>query len=368
MSERLPPAEIIGVGTVTPVGLYTAAAEAAIGAGLTQARRATFINMDGERQDMHLVDGDYLAPLCPEISSVGLTGPHVRMLRLAGPALAEAIATTSEPPPLFLALPELLPDTRDPIAPTFVQDLAIQARVKLDAKRSAIYREGAGFLFALRDALHFLANGHGSQVVVGGVDSFLDAVRLNILDAESRLYGSHPRSRLGFQPGEGAGFILLRGESKSGQRPGGAHALARLIGVGLGKEKGHRYSKEPYRGDGLAEAFAELFEPLPPDLPKVRCVYCGFNGENMPAKEWGVSRLRNSERFIDDTQIEHPADCIGDAGAALGAIMLGLAAFTIDEGHQPEPRPIWAQDDPGPCLVWSTSDREPRAAALVQWK
>jgi 3-oxoacyl-[acyl-carrier-protein] synthase-1 len=140
-----------------------------------------------------------------------------------------------------------------------------------------------------------------------------------------------------------------------------------VIGVGVGNEKGHRYSEEPYRGDGLAEAFADLFDPLPQDFPKVRCVYCGFNGENMPAKEWGVSCIRNRERFVDDPEIEHTADCIGDSGAALGAIMLGLAALAINEGHKPEPRPIWAREDPGPCLIWSTSDREPRAAALVQW-
>ena len=83
-------------------------------------------------------------------------------------------------------------------------------------------------------------------------------------------------------------------------------------------------------------------------------------------KEWGVARLRNSERFADELRVEPPADCIGDSGAALGAIMLGLAALAIDQGHWPEPRPIWANEDPGLCLVWSTSDREPRAAALLQ--
>ena len=365
MNERLPPAEVMGVRLVTPVGLHAAAVKAAIRAGISRARKVTFINKAGERQAIHLLDDEHLEPLSPEISASELAEQHVRMLRLAGPALAEAMSTVTAPLPLFLALPEPLPGTQDPIAPTFVQDLAIQARVKLDAKRSAIYREGAGFLFALRDALHFLANSHGSQVVVGGVDSFWDSIRLNILDAEDRLYGF--QSRLGFQPGEGAGFILLRGKNQSRQ-PAAGRALARVIGVGVGKEKGHRYSEEPYRGDGLAEAFADLFDPLPPDFPKVRCVYCGFNGENMPAKEWGASLIRNTGRFVYDTQIEHPADCIGDAGAALGAIMLGLAALAINEGHQPEPRPIWAREDPGPCLVWSTSDREPRAAALVQWE
>ena len=31
-----------------------------------------------------------------------------------------------------------------------------------------------------------------------------------------------------------------------------------MLGVGLGAERGHRYSKEPYRGEGLAQAFEDL--------------------------------------------------------------------------------------------------------------
>lgn len=134
---------------------------------------------------------------------------------------------------------------------------------------------------------------------------------------------------------------------KQGQPPAPheGQSLARIISVGTGKETGHRYSAEPYRGDGLAEAFETLFDAVPPNQPKVRCVYAGFNGEEMPAKEWGVARLRNSERFADEVQVEHPADCIGNTGAAMGAIMLALV---ISGGHTPEPRPIWARDDPGP--------------------
>ncbi len=96
-------------------------------------------------------------------------------------------------------------------------------------------------------------------------------------------------------------------------------------------------------------------------------MYAGFNGEEMPAKEWGVAYTRNAEHFADDLQVEHPAEYLGDSGAALGAIMLGVVALMIAKGHLPEPRPIWATEDPGPCLVWSTSDRELRGAALLQW-
>jgi 3-oxoacyl-[acyl-carrier-protein] synthase-1 len=131
-------------------------------------------------------------------------------------------------------------------------------------------------------------------------------------------------------------------------------AIGRVLGAATGTEAGHRYSAEPYRGDGLAGTMRDLFAAVPGGLPKVRCAYLGFNGENLPAKEWGVSYLRNGAHFESDVEVEHPADCIGDAGAALGPIMLGLAAIGIARGYRNPP-----------CLVWSTSDRESRAVALL---
>lgn len=368
--SRVPPADIISVGMVTPVGLSAEASAAAIAAGRSQGRRDSVVNKANERQGMHLVEEELLAPLDPALEFVDCTAAHRRMLRLGGRALAEALAGCTTPPPLLLALPAVPTKGSDPIGEGFISQLAIQAGVQLDEAQSATYRQGgAGAVWALGDALALLAAGKVREVAVGGVDTFLDLRRLCELDVDGRLYG--PPLRLGFLPGEGAGFLLLRAPKSPmpGSQVGDASArrLARVIATGRGEEKGHRYSKEPYRGDGLAEAVGALFAAAPVDQQRVRCVYAGYNGEDLPAKEWGVARVRNSEYFDDALQFEHPADCIGDSGAALGAIMLCLAAVEIAAGHAPEPRPLWATDDPGPTLVWSTSDREPRAAALLQW-
>jgi 3-oxoacyl-[acyl-carrier-protein] synthase I len=367
----VPAADVVSVGLVTPVGLSAEAAAAAIAAGRNQGHMSSVVNKANERQGMHLVEEESLAPLDSALDSIDCTAAHRRMLRLGGPALAQALWGCDPPPPLLLALPEVPTKRSDPVGPPFISQLAVQAHVQLDEAQSATYRQGgAGALFALADALTLLAEGRVPHVVVGGIDTFLDFRRLCELDVEGRIYG--PPLRLGFMPGEGAGFLLLRAPKPpppAGRQAGDTSPprLARVIATGRGEEKGHRYSKEPYRGEGLAEAVGALFAAVPPNQQKVRCVYAGFNGEDLPAKEWGVARLRNSERFAESLQFEHPADCIGDSGAALGAIMLGLAAVEIGEAHLPQPRPIWATDDPGPTLVWSTSDREPRAAALLQW-
>ncbi len=104
----------------------------------------------------------------------------------------------------------------------------------------------------------------------------------------------------------------------------------------------------------MAGAFQELFARLDA-LPKVRCVYAGFNGENMGAKEWGVAYLRHSSRFAEELAVEHPADCTGDLGASLGPLMVALAGLGVRDGYRESP-----------ALVFCTSsDTQARAAAMV---
>lgn len=345
----LPPVDIVAVGMTTPVGLDAQRAAAAIRAGICRSAETSFENEDSEPQVMSLVGDEYLPVLHPALPEVGRAAATARTIQLGTYALAEACAPCPIPPPLLLALRE--EDGIDQIeGPAFIRDLATQARVELDLRNSRLYRQGgAAGLFALRDAMALLASDRVPCVLVGGVDTMTDPGQLRELDREGRLLG---RSIDGFIPGEGAAFLLLT--SPSTRRRLRLEPFASVVGVGLGSETGHRYSSEPYRGDGLDAAFKDLFASLPTTIGKVETVYAGFNGESLPSKEWGVAYLRSNRRFAENPRIEHPADCLGDAGAALGPIMLGLAAIGIRRAYRKPP-----------LLVWSTSDREPRGAAML---
>jgi 3-oxoacyl-[acyl-carrier-protein] synthase-1 len=184
---------------------------------------------------------------------------------------------------------------------------------------------------------------------VGGVDTYLDLFLLGALDAESRVLGEGVMD--GFIPGEGAAFLLL-GTPGAGRAAG--NAAVRVVSVGTGKETGHRYSEEPYRGEGLAETLQAVFTNGGSEEP-VKTVLAGFNGEHMGSKEWGTAFLRSRANFTDDMRMEHPIDCFGDPGAALGPLLVALGAIAIREGHLE-----------APCLAWASSDREERGAALLQ--
>jgi 3-oxoacyl-[acyl-carrier-protein] synthase-1 len=150
---------------------------------------------------------------------------------------------------------------------------------------------------------------------------------------------------------------LLLAPARRGRGHGSA-PLARVAGVGRGHEAGHLYSSEPHRGDGLAAAVRAALDAgagaeADPSA-RVACIYAGLNGESYWGKELGVAQIRCADRLLDPIRIEHPADCCGDAGAALGPLMLGLAALDLARGRVD-----------GPCLVWAGSDRGERVAALL---
>lgn len=352
MSAVAQAAEILALGLVTPAGLGAASAAAALRAGVSRVRASSIHDKHFEPHRMALVPEDVLPPLPPPLDAGPRTSAHARMLRLAALALQQvAPAEPRGALPLFLGLPEVRPGEPDAVSPSFLADLAQHAGVAVEEKASALRREGgAAGLFALWDALAFLQSRRGEVAVVGGVDTFLDLRRLAGLDAENRILGE--RVMDGFVPGEAAAMLLLSTQDHA--RRSGAKPLARISAAATGSEPGHRYGAAPYKGDGLATTFQELFAAVPSSAP-VGCVYAGFNGESLPAKEWGVAELRSAARFAPGFTTEHPADCIGDPGAAMGPLLLCLAAHGIHAGYRR-----------APCLVWCTSDRAPRAAALVE--
>jgi 3-oxoacyl-[acyl-carrier-protein] synthase-1 len=201
--------------------------------------------------------------------------------------------------------------------------------------------------------MNLLQSEPSTTVVVGGVDSYLDLRLLDTLDGEQRILGQ--RVMDGFIPGEGAAFYALSGTSAP---TGGTNGQRVIVnGAASAMDPGHRYGKEPALGEGLAAALDSLRERMHQPPAPIKTTFAGFNGENFEAKLWGVARLRHNDFFAPDMVLEHPADKFGDAGAAVGAVLIALAAKSLESGTRS-----------GPALVWAASDRDPRACAVLSAK
>lgn len=344
---------IVRMGMTNALGLSARQMAASVRAGLSGYHRSAILDANEERITMALVPETDLPHLATELDHLGLTGRTIRLLRLSTLALRECLADEQrlERIPLFIAVPDAHPGLSVPTGTDFTERLAAQSGLALDAPHSRLFPHGrAGGLMALQEALAQLRSAKVERIVVGGVDSHLDLMLLAKLDAEQRLRvdGNYD----GFTPGEGAAFLLLMRVEHALRE--GREVIAVVDEAASADEPGHRYSEIPYRGEGLDLALRKVFSQVSSPYGPVHTVYAGFNGEHFSSKEWGVAHLRHRPRFSEDVRIEHPADCIGDLGAALGPTLLGLAALGMQRKHRRSP-----------CLVWCSSDKTERAVALL---
>ncbi len=343
---------ILDAGVLSPIGLTAEQVASSVRAGISRVRDSSILDRLFQPLKLGYLAQDVLPPLKPELED-GPGGLRSRMLQLAGPALQELALKFGQPldsTPVLIGLPELDNTQHGINADRFLQDLVIQSGVAFSPASKIISKGHASVFWALQEAVDYLKHGHGEFVVVGGVDSYLDLLRLEVLQQEGRVHSDGPAD--GFVPGEGAAFLLLAVQEACERvsKP----PLAFLSGLGIGTEDGHRYSSEPYLGEGLAGAFAEVFEGAQLRYGLVKTVFAGLNGESFHTKEMNVAHLRNAEFLDDALVVEHPAEYFGDAGAALAPKMMALAAIGLHSDYLE-----------GPALVWASSERAERGAALL---
>jgi 3-oxoacyl-[acyl-carrier-protein] synthase-1 len=345
------PIAILRTGLVTPAGLGSAQTWTSVRAGLAAFGETSVLDKSFDPFVMALVPEDDVPPglELPEGAEATLTSRQARMLRLGGLALQEVLdgQEATEKVPVYLAGPEPMGERPAPVETPFLEYLSVQSETPIDVDSSRVFPSGrAGGLLALEAALSLIRSGKAERVVVGGVDTYLDLYLLGTMDRDRRIASSTCMD--GLIPGEAAAFVLL------GKATDGAANLPTIPAVSTAEEPGHLGSDEPYKGEGLAEAFTALFTEHPPTTP-VSTLFADFTGEGFRAKEWGVAYLRNSEHIQPEVVAEHPADCFGDTGAAAGPLLLALASLGLQQGSVQ-----------GPCVVSCSSDGAPRAVALLE--
>jgi 3-oxoacyl-[acyl-carrier-protein] synthase-1 len=344
---------IIGLGMVTPVGLSAVETSGSVRSGVMRFNQREWL--DARLQPFTVADvPDEALPELPPLSDVDrdLTPREDRLLRLGTRAVKDCIQNLEKPAldaGLLLALPDR--HTAIQIDHNRLLQLVWQCTGKaFNLKKSNVAGTGrAAGLSAIGQAAELIRQGKSTLMLAGGIDSFLDLFILEFLSDEGRIKSEVNLD--GFIPGEGAAFVLLSAVDWAKQM--GLPLKAVISQTFEDTEKGHLYSDDPCRGEGLAAAFKKLFA-LHQSTKSVKRVYSSMNGESFWGKEWGICFIRNKDRFTSDCELCHPADCLGDAGAASGPILVGLAACRIASHPQNDH-----------ILVYCSSDGGDRTALIV---
>ena len=265
-----------------------------------------------------------------------------RLIKMSIIAIREAIKGISPkgPIPLVLALPQSRDKAIPQPAELILHNIKIQPDLaQVDIKQAQLIHTGrAGGIQTLEIAQRFLYGLNHEYVLIGGVDSYCEYPILMALDEDKRLMATGRMDS--FVPGEGAAFLLVtRNPAVALQVQGQCISLGN---PGIAQEPGYMESEEPYLGEGLDQAFKKaLLNTREP----VTTLYSSMNGENFWAKEYGVALMRNQQHFVEELNVEHPADCFGDLGAATGTTLLILSAARLLSREKESSHLVYASSD-----------------------
>lgn len=343
---------LAAMGMLSPLGDSPEFTAASVTAGISAYQASDYENRHGEFVTMTGVPDKTYEDFDIEIDEgVEYCELYDRIIKMAILAAEQVFQRhpVSKPVPLILSLAENRPYDLNINPELLLDNLINQAELPIDPQQVRTVHTGrAAVIHSLDLAQGFLNGSQNDYVLVGASDSHWDSTVIALLDKAGRALA--PGEKNAFAPGEGACFLLLTRQPEKALQIDG-HLIS-LSNPGTAEEAGHLNSKEPYLGEGLHQAFQQALNNHQGD--KIHSIYSSMNGEHHWAKEYGVATSRNQQHLADNLIHQHPADCLGDLGAASGAVLIALAVENLKKL-------------PGPTchLVYTSSDGPWRSALKV---
>lgn len=345
---------ITALGTVCSLGLNAVQSCAAIRAGI-----AGFRQWDGYHCQQVTFDPGNLEPLvCARIPMDG--PPRDDITNFAVMVLKEVIETArlsrallTGRTGLYLSLPpDRRADKETGLSGRILEEIQQRTGIPGFQETSLITSGHAGAMLAMQEAAARLKTGEVDYGLVVGADSYFDLDVLAWLDDAGRLKSEQNKD--GFIPGQGAAAVLLERGNHAADRS--APVLAWMDGFGQAREEHLIFAEQPSVGQGLCQAIQACCPGGQEEQPPLTWVLCDLNGESYRSREWGYSLVKLHDSLNAVQTLWHPADCVGDMGAASGALLAVLAARAFQRGYAPDHR----------TLVWSGSDNGDRCAMLLR--
>ena len=337
---------IIGIGAQTALGRQAFASAAAVRAGIVQ------LTEHPSTKDKH--GNALMVHMCSYLSAS--TSFVDRLTDLASGAIEEALLSMDQGVrrrqrdiPLVLGVPAWRVD--DGIALARELERRLKSKLVSTGKLSSIRTVSGGRsagLVALNRARQHVAEGPLDICLAGGVDSYMDALVLQRLDAADRIRTL--LSPTGFRPGEGAGICVLASPEIAASTTG----YGELLDVACPLEDEPTATTSSPTDEGLGAAWTDVLTSLPQSV-KVSHAVCDMNGEQRKTAEFYSAYTSHWDRFEQGFTCLCPAEHFGDVGAATGPLDMVLAStLGVLEGGASTT-----------ALLWTSSEEDGQAAAIV---
>jgi 3-oxoacyl-[acyl-carrier-protein] synthase I len=335
------PIAIKSTGLVTSVGLSAPASCAAIRAKVSNPTETRFMGSDGAWLMAHQV------PL--EQPWRGRT----KLAKMAAMAIAECldlIPRESWPTiPLLLCVAEReRPGRLDGLDDQLLLDIESEFGIRFAVGSAVIPHGRVSAVIALAEARQLVYDGQARYVVIAATDSQLTWPTLCAYEEADRLLTTNNSN--GFMPGEAGGAALVG-------RPSGTAELL-CTGIGLGVEKATIQSGAPLRADGLVPAIQHALAEAGCAMHDIDYRITDLSGEQYYFKEAALALSRILRKRKEEFEIWHPAEAIGETGAAAGIAVLAVVETAAHKGYAPG----------ATVLGHAANDNGQRVCAVFSWR
>jgi 3-oxoacyl-[acyl-carrier-protein] synthase-1 len=222
--------------------------------------------------------------------------------------------------------------------------------VRFHEKSSLLSYGRVGLGIALQQARGLIYGENIPRVVIAGADSLLVGPTLNAYEEQDRLLTSQNSN--GFIPGEAAAAVLV------GLPLATDEAQLLCLGVGSGVERATEQSDLPLRADGLVQALRAALAEAGCSLGEIDFRITDVSGGQYSFKEASLALARILRERKEEFDIWHPADCIGEVGAAIGVVILAVCLAATRKAYVPGNN----------ILCHLANEDENRAAIILSYK
>jgi len=311
---------VIASGMVTGIGLNAPATCAAMRVGISSFAETRFIDKSGE-----WIIGSCV-PL--EESWRGIA----KLVKMLAPAIRECLESvkggSTEDIPILLCLSEKSrPGRFSGLEDQVSQELLSELGCRFHKTSTIISQGRVGGVSAIRQAREMILKNNAPYCIVAGTDTFMVNAALSAYQEKDRLLTITNSN--GFIPGEAGAAVLLAPYVQSNK------PQLVINGIGFGNEKAHIDSEEPMKADGMVQAVKAALSESKQELGDLDYRITDVNGEQYGFKEASLVLTRLLRKRKEEFDIWHPADCIGEVGAAIVPCVLGVALTAARKGYAP---------------------------------
>jgi 3-oxoacyl-[acyl-carrier-protein] synthase-1 len=336
------PVSVVAAGMVTAVGFNYESSCAAIRAGVKGFKK---VNLWDAQNGQYLMGAKVDLPHWWE--GVG------KLAELVAPAIWQCLdAAGTETPESIPILLGVAPADRPCRPRRLNEDILDEIEWRLNLPhhpQSGVFPVGnASGLFALAEARYLLERGSANFCVVAGVDSFLRQGTVEAYMNQGRVMTKSNSN--GFFPGEAGCAVLI------GPQGCGWQGELKVRGIGFGNETAIVASHEPLRGAGQIEACRSALAESGVAMHEIAYRHTDLNGEHYKFKEAALAQGRLLRQRVERQDIWHPAECVGEIGAAHVPCVLAASFYAGQKGFAPGPR----------CLCHFSGDGPERAACVAE--